>query len=188
MSVALKKPHFFTENRDNLVLENTGFFSHLTSNVTCQDSHWLHPTPQPFFSNSKLSSPYLPAPSVVAVLWVKFPLYEQSLTYIWFLHSPTPFLHRLVPHRLQAQNVLSNLSPNLLLGTDQVLQWNDQLITWVLHLSTDIPLNTLPVSSKAIKLNISFQNSVRQWFETLTGRPLQPKYNINVAGYGSLCF
>lgn len=87
MSVALKKSQFFTENRDNLALENTGFFSHLTSNVTCQDSHWLHPTPQPFFSSSKLPSPHLPAPSAVAVLWVKFPLYEHI--YLIFTQSNT---------------------------------------------------------------------------------------------------
>lgn len=148
--------------------------------------------PTDYTQHPSLSSQVQSSPALIFLLPVLWQCYGSSSlymnTYIWFLHSPTLFLHRLVPHRLQVQNVLGNLSPSLILSTDQVLQWNDQLITWVFHSSTDIPLNTLPVFSKAIKLNISFQNSVRQWFETLTGKPLKPKYNINAAGYGSLCF
>lgn len=153
LSAALKKPHFFTENRDNSVLSNTGFFSHLTSNATFQNSHWLHPTLQPFFSKFKVPQPLSSCSQCCGSVMGQVPsIGTITDIYIWFLHSPTLLLHRLVPN--QVQNVLSKLSPNFILGTDQVLQCNDQLITWVFHLSTDTPFNTLPVPSKTIKLSI----------------------------------
>lgn len=145
-----KEATFFIENRDNLILSNTGFSSQLTSNATFQNPHWLHPTLQfqLFFSSLKLPSPSC-SQCCGTVMGQVPSIWTITDIQIWFLHSPTLFLHRLVPNQPQVQNVLSNLSPNFILGTDWVLQWNDELITWCFI-------------SALISLSILYQLPVRQ--------------------------